>query len=562
MSKEIENEKTSEAVTESVSDNSQKKSKLAFMRSGWFIALASVLAFAVILAIMIGVAVGVRGVSVRELFGMEPKRLDYMKDNLNVYIDIEDEDYKNYDLEVNITKPTEELDLQHELMRLLKTKKMGSILNNGSYQLAGQLGIGDKAYVYYCGYEYDDDGNRIEVPGTSNISNVSPSELVIGSGSFVKGFELGLIGKSPMQVKYETFNYGGVGENDVVYATVSYIDAAGVVHDSEDVRIDLGDAKLEEKWGEGIYEDVLKKVQIGLIYDEVEHLYLANSDGMISYTEIVVNYVTRFDEAANKITVEALFPHNYSEVSLRNKTVYFDVFLVKFLDYESPDFSDIDDAFITETLEISEETLAEYEGNNTVEKFKSYKMAELIAEYEKNFDTCAENALWERLNEAIRVKKYPTAEIERIYNDYVYSYKLSYASSGDETESEGWDEYMRYALNMGQDGDWTEVLLERVKSEVKEKLIFYSILRRENLLGDEQTKARIYREELEADFEHYTGKSSNDYESAAAFESALYEYEALILEEYGMSSYLDSVYYNYASKKILAYANIVNPNEK
>ena len=65
MSKKVkkESENGTEAVAEKASDITPKGGKLAFIRSGWFIAGVSVLAFAVMLGVMIGVAVGKRSAS-------------------------------------------------------------------------------------------------------------------------------------------------------------------------------------------------------------------------------------------------------------------------------------------------------------------------------------------------------------------------------------------------------------------------------------------------------------------------------------------------------------------
>ena len=536
-----------------------EKKKPTFYRSGWFIALVCVVGFLAVLSIIIGVSMKMRGLTLRELFGIEEKPVDYLKDNLGAYVEIKDEYYKDYDLNINIRKPTEELDLQHEIMKLLRSNKTGSILHEGAYQTKRELGIGDVAYIYYVGYELDENGNRTELAGATNFSDSSPQQLKIGSGSslFGKGFELGLIGKTPMQTEFKVYDYGNVQEGDIVYATVTYVTESGLVYDGAKIRINLNDDDVEEKWGEEIFE-LLGETQIGLVNSEVNHLRKAVSGEKIAYTEITVDYVTRC-EIGNAITVKTEFPHDYSEESFRNKTVYFDVYLIRFLDYESPTFDDFNDSFVIDTLGVKEEELASYDGESVTEKYKSYKMAELLSDYEEDSLLLAEEALWKRLNEKIKVKKYPAVEYERIYEDYVYSYKLGFISANE--EGEGYtdlNEYIRATMGLDEGEDWSEALQKRVMNEIKEKLIFYSIMRREKLVPTGDELDRVYREELEADFEYYYEKTAADYESAEKYEEALLEFEKLVIDEYGEDSYMDSVYYNYASKKILELANIVN----
>lgn len=102
--------------------------------------------------------------------------------------------------------------------------------DNGSTQVTDQpMKLGDNAYIYYKGMI---DG--VEFEGGSNWDDASPYALGLGSGSFIPGFEEGLVGVipanatkgSPVEV-HVTFpaDYGAAdlaGKDAVFYVAVEY----------------------------------------------------------------------------------------------------------------------------------------------------------------------------------------------------------------------------------------------------------------------------------------------------------------------------------------------------
>lgn len=102
---------------------------------------------------------------------------------------------------------------------------------NGTEQVTDQaIRFGDQAYIYYRG---EIDGKEFQ--GGSNMSDKSPYKLGIGSGSFIPGFEEGLIGVVPAETSKEnpypvhvTFpeNYGSpdlAGKDAIFYVVVEYV---------------------------------------------------------------------------------------------------------------------------------------------------------------------------------------------------------------------------------------------------------------------------------------------------------------------------------------------------
>jgi len=341
-------------------------------------------------------------------------------------------------------------------------------------------------------------------------------------------------------------------ENDVVYATLTYVEESGLIYDKANVRIDLRDPNVEEKWGVGILS-YLKEKNIGITNEDL--ITLARPSGeYITITSCHVNYVTKCED--NPITVKTVFPYDYSEPSFRSKTVYFDVFITRVLCYENDEFND---SFITDKLKIEADSLASYEGESLTEKYRAYLMEELMLKYKEQVNSAAEDAMWERLKKEVDIKELPEREINRVYEDYLYSYRLEFEKTNEAGyDYESFDDFMADYLGIERDVDWQKLLRNNVEDEVTEKLIFYYIIRKEKLVPSDSVFDEIYRSELENDYFYYTQKDKDDFESDEAYEKALSDYEKMILEHYGEAFYIDTVYYNYASSKILQMATIVN----
>lgn len=484
--------------------------------------------------------------------------VDYLNEDLSRYITIKEEDYKGYELKISVPKPNEK-DLQHKIITVLNdyvTKD--DILDGGNYFTATDypdkvIGVGDRLQIRYNGYSYDENGNRVSYEGTSNFGDSSPYDLTIGSGSFVTGFELGLIGKKISEHSvFQKFEIGDVRDDDVVYATVTYVEEEGGFYEDAKIRIDLRDKNVEKIWGVGIRE-LLQERQIGLINGSESTLSRADTDEKITYVNLRVDYVTRCEN--NPIVVEATFPYNYAQSSeLRNKTIYFDVYVERGTDYKAPEWND---TFITEKLKLTADNLSAYEGETLTAKCEAMYMAELMADYEKNCASIAEEEMWAHLKEVVKIKRLPRAEVRSVYDNYYYAleaqYSASYSSYYDSLEL-----FLTDYFGLNQGDDWSAYLTEIAEDEITEKLIFYYIAREENLIPTGEELDKVYRDALESDYEKSTGKGREDFNTAEEYDAAIMAFEAKMLSTYGEVGYLDTVYYNHAIVKIVQLADIKN----
>ncbi len=532
-------------VKQSKPDGTEKvaETKKVSKKNLTIIVVSAVLLVAVVSAVIIA--------SVRYYKNNNP--IDFLNDDLSYYINMKEEDYKNYNIEINIPAP-DQTDIEHQKIYLL-SKNRGELLDGGKYATDVAIKAGDKVYLRYLPYIYEN-GVRIDLVGDSNFDERETSYITVGQSGMIKEFDLGLIGEKPSDYgKFERFTMGEVREGDVAYVTVTYIEEEGGFYENVTERIDLRDENVENVWGEGILQ-YLQKKSIGLLNSTTNTLYRKHTGEAITYTQITVDFVTRSEE--NPLVIEGDFPYDYTEESLRNKHVYFDVYLDSVVEYSAPVF---DDNFVRDTLKYTDEVLAGYSGATLTEKWSSMYLEELLDEHADACDAVAQEMMWDHLNTVADVKRLPQYEVRRIYDNYYYYYSAQYANNyADYYES--LEVCICAMLGIDENADWKAYLTEMVEAEVKEKLIFYYIMREENLVPGDDEYESIYRRELEADFEYYYNKDKDDFESEAEYEKALKEYEEMLMEVYGEEKYRESVYFNYSSAKFLEMANVINVADK
>lgn len=125
----------------------------------------------------------------------EDSAISYEDITPSKYIEIADDDYKGFDLQLNIYDDTD-VQLEKEIIGLLNAHKPKESFTNADENYVPVITAGDDVYIYYRGYILNDDGTRNYMDNMSNVNSTSPYKLTIGSGSFIAGFESGMIGKS------------------------------------------------------------------------------------------------------------------------------------------------------------------------------------------------------------------------------------------------------------------------------------------------------------------------------------------------------------------------------
>lgn len=125
-------------------------------------------------------------------------RYDYMDAVVAPDVEIDRADYVDITLTVPNSLKVEDKDVQDYLTSGILFKHRTAV--NGTAMVKDQaLKTGDDAYIYYKGFV---DGKEFE--GGSNWDDKSPYKLGLGSGSFIPGFEDGLVGIVPNQTSKDS----------------------------------------------------------------------------------------------------------------------------------------------------------------------------------------------------------------------------------------------------------------------------------------------------------------------------------------------------------------------
>lgn len=155
-----------------------------------------------------------------------PVRHDYFSAVVAPDVDFGEADYKSLSLTLSSDLLITDEDVTAYVDQIRYQKRV--VEGDGSKVTDKALRWGDLAYIYYRG---EIDGVAFE--GGSNWEDSSPYGLGLGSGSFIPGFEEGLVGVIPAEATKEspvavqvTFpeNYGGElsGKDAIFYVAVAY----------------------------------------------------------------------------------------------------------------------------------------------------------------------------------------------------------------------------------------------------------------------------------------------------------------------------------------------------
>ena len=552
------------------------KSFLGLFEHTWFIILLFVLAVLLVSAVIIGIVMKTNGYTLGEIFGIKIKRVDYLNDDLSEYLQISDEDYKNLEIDVNIRRPSS-VDVADKVVGALASAAKD--LESDSPQYNVPVSAGDKIYFHYTAYIKDEMGNRVkEIADMNNFKdsdrkNPELATFVVGSGNFsflykgdannssvlpsgyelpyIHGFESGLASGNAYPTDVVFFHQGEILENDIVYATATYIDSLGIIHDRENIRIDLSDESCESVWGVGVYDYIVEK-DIGELNNSPYTLNLAGSGKKITFTDFTVDYITRGGETP--VTLETVFPYDYEDESLRNKTVYFDLFIDRIVCYKTPEFND---KFVTETLKLTEQKLSKYSGQSLTEKCEAYYLEMLVEEYNENRRLLAEELVWEQLVENIEIEM-PIREVDYDYEEYLSLYNWMYQMANDSGQGyESLDEYMTTQLGLELGSDWNTYVWNSLDEDVRRKLIFYSIAKNEGLTEAEYEEFCDF--EMKRSYKSEVGKSAEDFESAEKYEEAIAEYRQEKVDICGgEDEFKHEMYFRYASEIIINNAKITD----
>ena len=441
---------------------------------------------------------------------------------------------------------------------------------------AMELGVGDIVKIWYRGYIIGNNGEQINVTGMSNFTGTAPSDLELGSGSFVPGFELNLVGKNTGDAdKFEKITTGSVDENHYIYVTYKRTEGSSTTKSSfSSVRMDLS-SDLDKEYGVGFKEKVLSGV-IGTAFD----FKATTAEGVeYSYTDFKIDFAIKRD--MKPLVIECYFPYDYNTANLRNETAIFEVYVDGVVDYDAPEFNveylqgKLDD----EDFGLDEEDIADYEGETIIEKYYAYAKETLNELYEEEYNELVKQAVWAQYLKMFTVKKYPGAKVNEVYEAYIQEMKDQFDSTGGQVYNSYTGSYQTYetldtyataylGLSSTSTITWKDYILSQVESIIKERLIMYYILRTDNLFVSDEDFAKLYdatkQEYLDAYVEQYLeyeSKTREDYtdEEYAEFLEAR---KKEIFSYYDEAHFTENTYYHIVEKNFLEWPEVSTLDER
>ena len=497
---------------------------------------------------------------------------NYLKSDLDKYIEFTS-DYKNLSFDLDIAKP-KDIDADVALLKLQAAAKTGNGKEKVLDGYSWEIGAGDSIDIYYRGYIIGADGEQIAAEGMSNFGNAEPQTLVIGSGSFVPGFELNIVGlKTDETNRFEKITAGKPKLNQIAYVSYTRTDANDTTKKVTvtNERIDLSRIDIDEVYGENFGKTIIA-TDIG-----TKVTLLSNINGTAyNYTDLVVNFVTECE--TKHFTVECYFPYNYKNADLRNETAYFEVYVNKFVDFDAPE---LNDEFIKKQIEdkkitVTEQELAEYEGETLVDKYASYYNEQLMEKYEKEYESLVRDRIVELLRTISKAKKYPGGKVDEVYDDYYNTVNDSFITNeGKITNSYGssntyqtLDTYAVAYLGLQTGADWKAYIRGLAQDSIKERMMLFYLVRNENLIPAKDEFKDLVNETREesiaeyiAQYLAYLGKTKEEYtaEAYAEFEA---QCRKEVLNYYTDEYFEEATYYELLLKEAMNWVDVTTLDER
>ena len=471
-------------------------------------------------------------------------KIDFFGD-LSKYVSLSPEDYHGFTV-IDTVEPVTERDLEMAILKLLRNHK-GELIEGANESTV--ISAGDIVTLKYRGFTYDENGHRNYFDGGCNFTS-SVYNLEIGSGSFIIGFELGLNGKDTAAfARLEELTEGTVTEGDTISVTFT-AKKDGKESTTTALLLDLNSTDIDSKYGTG-FKDFLIGKTVGEKLTGLNEGF-ALGDGEVVYTSISVNKVFRAT-GGEVLTVEAYFPNDYKEATLRGKTAYFECYVSAIKDYATLDYND---SFVTDVVQADIELYGGYPGETAAEKYRAYLNHLLEVERLSKVDALKEEALLDCLGNAATVKEYPAADLYEMYESLlsqVYSEYQNYS------QYYSFPQFVKLYYNLDDKTDPEAYMLDRAKLVIREKLAFHYAASIEGITleGNALNKKvnELVEDYLEILLKNY-GVDRGDFNTDSEYEAQVQAYRKQIVQYYGMEYFEYEAFYNYAMKELCKLAEV------
>lgn len=557
-----ENNNSVEEVKDIISSDTKPKRKISEKN------LAVIITAAILAVILISVSIFF---IVDTVTG--DKFFEYDRANLSKYVKISESDYKNYTLNVDIAKP-KDIELDVAILSLLASDKGEALYNGSEVKSDFTVTPGAKIKIWYRGYILDNDGNPIDVGTMSNFANSSPYEIEIGSGAFIPGFELGLVGKNTAD--YPDFVKITDPATEITTTNIAYVSFTRLPDGGDEkkdttkalsTRIDLSAEDIDNDFGNG-FKDKILAATIG----EKQSFDVTLNGKTYHYTDVCVDFVTDCEQ--NPIVVTAYFPYDYpNNANLRNETAYFEVYVESGVLYEQQAF---DDEYVKELISregstVTLDELMEYDGEALTDKYRSYAQKIIDDLYAEEYEKAVSSAAWSHILSKTEILKYPENKVLEIQNEYIEDVKYQYETlggtlkneyTGETTTYDTLDSFAVAYLGLYGTNDWKTYLYQMSQSLVKERLVLYYIIENEGLsLSKKELKQAVadmkqeYLDEYVKQYLDYEKKTREDF-TDEEYEKYVDARENEIFSYYDDEHFKETVIYEILNENMIKWPTV------
>ena len=516
-----------------------------------------IIAIIVSAVLLVGITVGIIVAAT-----INNSSFNYKKKNMSKYVYVPEELYKSFNVTVDIPEVTDN-DINEEVLKLLCAYKIVPDEPVLSYPYVnGGISAGDVVNLYYRGYT-EENGVKTYFDGGCNFGDTYTA-LEIGSGTFIPGFESGLIGENDTNNKksYATLtkaNSGVVRPGDIISITYSVTRANGDKALRQTTIIDLSDPTIDQRWGDGFSEYILGK-QINESFatgSNTDKAFLVPTvcegwTGTDTYIDMKINVACRVSNG-EKLVVEGKFPADYKDSDLAGKTGYFEVYISDIQDYQVFDF---DDTFITTKLNVKAEDLASFSGTTLAEKYKDYIRRELENQRQSKINILIEDTFWNQALALSEFKQIPEREVDKYYASLVANLQHLFDNGYADYFNADFDAFVRYYFSLNADVDWKVYVRNDAIESVKRKLILYYIAQVEKLEPSEEEYNSIY-EYIFADHLQDYLKEYDITESLPNYATLLEQAKKEVKAAYGEAYFDELVLYDYVMTKLATRAVLI-----
>ena len=528
--KKAQNNEVQAPVKAQASDKMTKKQMI-------FTIIAAIL---IVAAVAVGVVFIIRAIT-------DDGEVDYLKDDLSKYITLSEDDYKNIVVEGPF-QTFSEADVQRKINKLLAEHKSETPEYDGLGMTTVAITLGDD----FEGGTNLTERTKIEV-GTNLIITENSSQ----QSYFIPGFVEQFIGKKPSDyTSFEMQKSGTVEAGSVIYLTYTAMYPDGSYQQKSEERIDLALDNIDEKYGEGFLAFILgteEGAEAQKIGEDLKSQTFPYGDsGSVAYTDMKINYATTCE--SNPLTINVVFPADYSEKSLRGVEARFDVYLHTAKVYNTPEFNE---AFIKETLKITDADVADCEGANIVERYTSLLRKEAMDDVDEINETVISDAIWEVLLEKTEVHSYPEATVNEYYDNYYNEIASVYSQNS--SVYEDIDACAIAYLGLPSGTDWREHLTKAAEEVTLEKVIFFYVMQKEDFLPTGDELEALYNESVTEHLDYYIKLHADELSKLEgdAYNAEVMTIKAEMLEYYGDEYFYETVYYTYGTQKMVENLAIV-----